>query len=234
MGSAHVLCPCSYKRISIICVIGTPVSVRHLLGCGSAVVKRDFVVNLCLAQNSLFWEIMTKPRGYNAHSKSSATFPGTLRATALPHASEASLNQQRHEMCAEPISAVKNAFLSTSSTRPIPIFVGNRTERASGLSFLWELAELFCLQMLIDGSHSSNMSAQVSPTAAHSQSYADFPFNAPRHTCHKETDALGRRYDAFLSMFSTRPTPVFVRNRTERASGLSFLWELAELCSFRI
>jgi len=74
----------------------------------------------------------------------------------------------------------------------------DRTERASGLSFLWELAELFCLQMYLEGPHSSNMSTRAPPTEAHSQSHADFPFDPPRHTCDKVTDAVGRRYDAYL------------------------------------
>jgi len=97
------------------------------------------------------------------------------------------------------------------------------------------------------------MSLQAPPTAAHSQSYADFSFDSPQHTCDKVTDALGRRYDAylggppiqagtpnvcwacfcrqnaFLSTYSRHPIPIFVRNRTERASGLCFLWKLAEL-----
>jgi len=42
------------------------------------------------------------------------------------------------------------------------------------------------------------MSLQAPPTAAHSQSYADFSFDSPQHTCEKVTDALGRRYDAYL------------------------------------
>ena len=77
-GSAHVLCPCSYRGTSQVFVIATLNSVRHLLGCVSAVVKRDFSVNLRFTRNSLFWNFPTKWRGCNAPSQNSATFPKTL------------------------------------------------------------------------------------------------------------------------------------------------------------
>jgi len=58
--------------------------------------------------------------------------------------------------------------------------------------------------MQLEGSHSFNTSTQAPPTAAHSQSYTDFPFDPPRHTCDKVIDALGRRYDAYLGGPPTR------------------------------
>ena len=82
-GSAHVLCPCSYRGTSQECVRATLYSVRHMLGFVSAVVKRDFSVNLRLARSSLFWKLPTKWRGCNAPSKNNATFPKTLQVPAM-------------------------------------------------------------------------------------------------------------------------------------------------------
>mgnify|MGYP000412501056 CR=1 FL=1 len=48
------------------------------------------------------------------------------------------------------------------------------------------------------------MSSQTPPAPAHSRSYADFPFDAPRHTCDEVTNASGRRYDSYLGGFLTQ------------------------------
>jgi len=109
-GSAHVLCPCSYTATSQVCVIATLNSVRHLLGCVSAVVRRDFSVSLRFARNSIFWKLPTKWRGCNAPSKNRATFPKTLQVPALPHTWVVLLYEQGHKTCAEPVSAVKTRF----------------------------------------------------------------------------------------------------------------------------
>jgi len=112
---------------------------------------------------------------------------------------------------------------------------------------------LFCLPIYLDGLHCSNTSTQAPLTAAHSQCFAGYSFGHPRHTSDKETDVVGGRYAAYLGgppkpagtsnvrsahlccqnallrTSSTRPSPIILRNRTERASGLCFVWELAVL-----
>jgi len=82
--------------------------------------------------------------------------------------------------------------------RPTSIFVRNGTERASGGSFLWELAVLFCLEKHLEGPNSSNMRTQRLPAAAHSLSHADFPFDSPRLTLEQVTDAIESQWDAYV------------------------------------
>ena len=48
MGSAHILCPCSYTGTSQVCVIATAQSVGHFVACVSRGVKREISMALAV------------------------------------------------------------------------------------------------------------------------------------------------------------------------------------------